>query len=459
MRNIKWLVIFLLFSCKEEKEMNLLMHFMADRGERLILDNVTYPNDPGYQTVDLMVQGLGGYQWSPIIWTIQDKTFVVVSEKSVPNKYYIYIYDHFRNKVSDAIDTGLTAKAGRNIHHICALIGNSINKLLLMQTSDHGSSGDWKYSITPTNYDVNNFPVWTDSGVNLFTYHQLQVFSNGDIYNAGRYAHVAVFGELHIYKSTDNGDNFSLIGTILDWVQTNNSVPYLNLIYSNDDVLRLYVNESISQPVGTVIGFPRTYYLESHDGGVTWRNIDNSFSKDIVASGALTLAEMKTNMLAWDLADNTHSIRATSAELIDGNPHIIGGSGLNTNSPLALYYWSGSAWIQKVITCAGHDILRASGAGVGHSIKSNNGSGIFKNGSNIDLVCSELVSSKAQISRFRSSDNGTTWTFIEQFTTNDIDHMNGQINKNISASDYKVIACTQETVVGATHRLFVKAIE
>jgi hypothetical protein len=405
---------------------------ISEKGEQLALGGITYPNNAGYLTdINLMLAGLGNYQYNPLVWTILDKTFISVSDNSASNKYYIYVYDHFRNKVSNAIYTGLEAEGANDVHHIASLIGTDGNKLLITETSFHGTSGNWKHSLSGSNYDANNFAAWTDSGINHSTYHQLKRFSDGDIYDVVRTASIAGnFANTDLYKSVDDGVSFSLVHRILDWdsqPDTNRYIPYQSLIYSSDDTIRIWINslDYTWTGVSTFIGGPRTYYLESADGGTTWRNVGNTFSKDVVATSPLTLAEMNANMLMWDLGTATDIIRANGGCLYNSQPYIVGGSGDLNDSPLTLYYWSGSAWIQKVITCAGHTILGAYGSVGAYAL--NNSVGIFQYGSDLDLICCELVSGFNQMSRFRSSDNGTTWTFIEQLTNQDYNHAQANI--------------------------------
>jgi hypothetical protein len=189
---------------------------------------------------------------------------------------------------------------------------------------------------------------------------------------------------------------------------------------------------------------------------VTWRNINNTFSKDIVTNGGLTLAEMNANMIAYQLATNTDSIRANASNMINGNPYFVGGSGTSTASPPALYYWSGTAWVQKAITCSGHTLSDIAGPGI-TSDQNTYVCAVYNDSGNIGLITKEIIDGFAQYSQFRSSNNGDSWEFIEQLTTSSANHMSGQIAHNAQDFTKNLFLCLED-VGNSNWNLFTKQL-
>jgi hypothetical protein len=434
---------------------------LTEEEESLVLVGVTYPNDLGYQPDDGMIYAIGNYQWNPRVWTILDKTFISFSDNSASNKYKIVVYDHFRNKVSNAIDTGLVAVGPPNdIHHVASMIPTADNKLLLSQASFHGPTAVWTIGKSEANYDINNFDPWIDTGFLIATYHQMKVHSDGDITSISRLGNSSQnYLYLELFTSTDNGDTFTNTARIVDVGASGDLTrqgAYPCALYSDDDVIRFFINGQLfvdptGQP-GVTIGSQKTFYLESHDKGTTWRNVDNTFSKDIVTNGAITWAELEANYVMWSLPLETDVVLCGIGQLIDGNPYFVGGSGAKGASPLALYYWSGSAWVQKVINISGL-VLETGGP--------NNAGAIYKSGNDIHVICMDETSSGIyQMVNIKTSDNGDTWSLVKQYTSDEALHRNASTAYNNNGSG--IVVCGRDTGVSYgqynTHNLFIDRI-
>jgi len=87
-------------------------------------------------------------------------------------------------------------------------------------------------------------------------------------------------------------------------------------------------------------------YIYSDDL-LTWRNVNNSFSKQVVSSGFITSTEWTTNFLFSDSVGTTENGLPVGVITAAGDPLII------TNHDSGVYkafYWNGSSWTAQTIS-------------------------------------------------------------------------------------------------------------
>ena len=385
--------------------------------EQLILPNVTYPNDPGYIDTDVLdVTPTANYQWAPSVYTIQDKTFIrLMSTDATFNRQYIVVYDHFRNKMSGLIDTGLVFGTGDS-HHQSAIYPTGDGRLFLMANQRlSGSNKRTWISRCATGYDVTNWDSWEELNTEDYEYPHLQTFPNGDIYSIMRDYDGNWLG--FVYYSDDNAETWSNINEFIDMASANDERPYPLQVWSEDNVLRVFINHIRNYDANQFY----LYYMESYDGGFTWQNIDNTYSQD-TTSNALNISELQNNFTA--LYVDGGYIRANYATTINGVPYALGG--VNSNWDMGIVFWNGSVWVSRQITCPGHVIAPSQTSPLDNY--RSNGCVLKESGGTLFLYTQEIVSGNTQVSLFTSTDNGINWVFDRQVTSEPHDHWTARHN-------------------------------
>lgn len=423
--------------------------------EQLVLSGVTYPNSQGYQNIAsgiVSTGGVGNYQWEATSLRIQDKTFIaVLGTDASNNKAYIMVFDHFRGMASDLIDTGLSQPGGDG-HHASSL-GITNTGLLFQQMTSRKEADEVKtnkISFSGANYNPLTWTPWEvlyridkptdDATVEYFHF----IPRTGGGYNsvsrrqAGHWNCV-----LWRNDGTAWGNQAWAYTRIIQVDVTGDMRPYPLGIWTDDGTIKAFVNyidfDTYDPGIGVVM--PYLWYMESYDDGVTWQNVDNTFSQNIDTEGYLLFEDMQAHFMAYD-AGVDGRIRANGATLIDGKPACIGG--LSVDAEPSLIYWDGLNWQIKKIVCSGHTFSPM--YQLGSERHYNNATTIRGNGSRIDIWICELVGSYNQTSHFYSTDWGDTWVFVEQLTSGNYNHVLAKTSFNntefsgngllISAADY-----------------------
>jgi hypothetical protein len=156
--------------------------------------------------------------------------------------------------------------------------------------------------------------------------------------------------------SSDNGLTW---GSIVDVMQYPSSVgrPYPCLAPQTEASDRVHILGSIRNDTGgpfpgdpDKVGYFKDYGYMYSDDLLTWRSVNNSFSKQVVSSGFVTYLEWQTpanNIMFLDSAGTVEAGLAVGLITAAGEPYII------TRSDAGTYrftYWNGSAWFPQPIT-------------------------------------------------------------------------------------------------------------
>ena len=366
----------------------------AEETEQLILQGVTYPNSIGAQSTDFMGLVQLSYQGFPHIYKYKDKVFISASDgvhlTPTGNKGYVIVYDLFRGMVSDPIYTGLQSATG-DIHHtpVLAVFGD---KILFQQELSHGQNPMYE-TTSGANFDLFN---WTTSakpsafGQNS-VYPHIKTLSDGSLWETLRNSSFSFrIGIVEQYRNT-NGTWIKKTD-ILNWADymvdnpTLSAVAYHGLIPTSNDETHLWVSQAggVSNDQTNQQWWEAGFYLKSSDG-ITWSNIDGSWSKNIDTSGSLTWAEMKANMLVVDFGKQTgqffpNTLRFNSGAFSNGKGYLMGGV-IGDRQP-NLYVSTGNTWVSRKVVVSGYDLaLMTSNNGSPF----NNAAYVLASGSTVDV--------------------------------------------------------------------------
>ena len=223
------------------------------------------------------------------------------------------------------------------------------NSAMFMMRSDNAEDeSSWVNALA---HNANYFSECGVTGgggeARRLAYPMLAKTINGDLYLWARSGDAQEL--LRIFQSQDNGVSWDGFGTgetdgLVVMTFPSVSWAYNSQIKHKTDT-KLYM---IVNPYNNVDKRNRIYFLWSTDG-ITWRNVDDSWSKNIQTVGSITEAEAETNLKVCGA--NTPEVFYYQSGFINdaGNPHILVGRSTDdgANYFTSYYYWNGAAWVNN----------------------------------------------------------------------------------------------------------------
>lgn len=212
------------------------------------------------------------------------------------------------------------------------------NSAIYICRSDHPEDEtSWVNALA---HDADYFSIIGDDINNRLAYPNMAKLLNGDLFIWAR----DIVHKIRIFKSTDNGISWDGFGT----GEANGLVVYdppaaTYMCYESQ--IRDRVSDKLHMiiyPHDTATGtWVSLYYLWSYDG-ITWRNVADTWNKNIVTAGAITDVEAQANLLVFNaVAPESLPFRSGCLDY-HNRPHIIVVS-YNTFN-LYHYWWTGAAW-------------------------------------------------------------------------------------------------------------------
>ena len=301
---------------------------------------------------------IGTNRISPTLWYYNDKTYgVYMKREGTPYNVnsMIFAFDHLTETFSDSylclegLANGQDDHAGSCV--IVADDGHIIVAREKLQSTDpstgHNSSiyimrsdnaEDETSWVNALAHDADYFSQIGGDAGNRLAYPHMAKITGGDLFLWAR----DITHCIRIFKSTDDGVSWDGFGT----GEANGLVVY------DCPVDHLAYNGQISHGVDANLhmvifpyddtnnNFKAIYYLWSTDG-ITWRNVDNSWNKD-VSVAAITDAEAQANLIVCGGAAPLSFVYRSG--IIDSSDriHILITS--YQNFDLTHYWWDGAAW-------------------------------------------------------------------------------------------------------------------
>ncbi len=198
---------------------------------------------------------------------------------------------------------------------------------------------------------ANYYTTVGDSSTIRLAYPNLIKDSNGYLYIIAR-RYISGGNHTRIFKSTDHGITWDAGYDITYSGNTDYWHYPVGVSTGTGNVLRYMIrwwNDNTGR-------YEKVYYLESHDQGVTWRDVSGSHSQNIVTGGAISQANLDNgayDYLVTDAASVGHDGLLTSSGTVndDGIPFICT---LEFDDPVVDYgyrmlRWNGSNWVNSII--------------------------------------------------------------------------------------------------------------
>lgn len=190
----------------------------------------------------------------------------------------------------------------------------------------------------------------------IYSYPTLNIYDNTIYITARGSSTVAALDKYDVCKSTDGGITFSTYN-VINTALGNSARAYATTLYNydnNDLVLALNIRNDVLD------AFESIHVLRSSDG-ITWRNAENTFSKNVSLNGALTMSELNSNYLVWKKANDSYAILLEGGVVKEGKIQLLLSNSLvsqisinnniyQTFENLRFYTCDGSGWIYKDLT-------------------------------------------------------------------------------------------------------------
>lgn len=266
--------------------------------------------------------------------SVTNKTFIAWQQRPYlggNRQSMVMAVDHTGKYATPSYQAGYESPGGIDNHGAPSLIVTPAGDVLVVHEDQHDtpiycrrttgknlSTAQLVFTVP----EAQSYPALAKIGTDIF------MFSRG----AGANRDV-------ITKSTDGGTTWGPTQLVLrtETVAPNLLRPYFKIVYHPTKLI-YFIN--LRDEIPGI--YPKMCYIESTDG-VTFRNINNSFSKNIVSSGNITRAELDANFSVMGEIGGTDIFLKCAFWTANG---IIGYTNHETNN-YQFFYWSGSAWITK----------------------------------------------------------------------------------------------------------------
>lgn len=319
-------------------------------------------DDDGHPTFSIVTD-----RTSPTLWYYNNKTYgVYMKQEGTPDdcNSMIFAYDHltgiisanylcvvgFANGQDDhaspiviVADDGRILVAREKLSSISPTNGHN-SAVYIMRSDNVEDETSWVNALA---HNANFFSeIGTDVGATRLAYSHFAKLETSELFLWARSGSDQEI--IRIFESIDNGISWDGFGT----GEANGLIVYVgqggvNNHYAYESQLRTGVHDKLHMVIypfdntPSELNFMAVYYLWSYDG-ITWRNVDNSWTKNISVAGAVTEAEAETNMkVCGGAAPLSFVFRSGCLDHL-GNPHILITS--YQNFDLTHYWWDGVAW-------------------------------------------------------------------------------------------------------------------
>ena len=423
-----------------ERKARYALDIFKDAGIYLSLENVT-----NYETTERghNPQVITANNPNPQVYYfagIYNRTYVLWVQKggvgySVENM--VFHIDHDADEISESVGVGAGTEGATDSHGHGALIVADDGSILVAheQLTGTGSSAHNSPILIKKSdavEDISSFSLEaTITG--SFCYPKLFKITDGTIFLIVREADGSVIPRyLRIFSSTDNGSNWDAGVRICDVKDAGEDyrMAYSSMpLISKDHKIQIFINSRWD----TSSGYPDCYYVRSTDG-ITFTNMLETWSKNIVSGGLITRAELDANCLIEHTDTTSDNRQVTAGYVTNNNIFFLQEDKTSGTITLHLRFLQDGV-LQKVqITTP---ILKDPPPYYYYRI-------IVHSEHKIDIIVPILVSDIAELQRWRTTDKGLSWSKVEDITTGSSYHRKyPQITTNYQdVPSYIILVCS-----------------
>lgn len=277
--------------------------------------------------------GLPQAQYNPAMYNRNGvSVFATLGNRESDNEQFMYLIRHNGNILEDVASWG-TYPSG-NYHSIASTLILTDGRILTAASSVHNESVSIKRSTNP--YDLSSY-----SEIATLTFEDPAYFTMSLIGDTIYAVFRDQFERNFVTESTDFGETWSTPKNILELPTDKWAYPR-NIYDENEIILITNVRNKTVTDV-----YDKAYLLRSTDG-ISFSNVNATFTKNIDVDGNFTEAELIANCeISTDIGFVSGGIKAD-----DGTIWIFGANN-------GLYFWNGSTWQNKPITYTGYTNINA----------------------------------------------------------------------------------------------------
>jgi hypothetical protein len=254
----------------------------------------------------------------------------------------------------------------------------------------------------------------------FYTYPHLLKNSNG-IYLIFQGA-----GYIYIVKGSTTGTGWTMY-TMVSLLSTVNFPYNLTAVQADGDI---HLTINFLYGLDNQDSYPNIYHLKSTNDancGLLWKSLTSSFSQNISTYNKITISELDEFAVVINgLHDDITKINyAYCGYVYSGNPYLVVLDGGCTNSQatswttsykLVYFEPENYRWVSKTIEGVFTNIPSNTGF-LENSVEDHPWAIIVYNQAQIDIIVTILNSGIKELRRYRTTDRGDTWSFIENIYT------------------------------------------
>lgn len=361
--------------------------------------------------------------FGPQAWYHNNKTYCLWMQRPYSGAAYgienfVFVYDHSARRLSESVSLPPKFANAADVHGHGALVVTGGGYIIAAHeelTSEGSDSHQSPFIIQKSNAaeDISAFTKITTLGTYL-SYPQLSKVGDR-IYLTGRNLH----SKIDSFYSDDQGATWSAAKTLVNLGNENLWAYNYHINGTSNSKLRIVVNmcdKQNSSPYSQV--YSDIYYLESDDG-ISFTNLQGTYSHDVDSLGALTKSVLDDNYIIRSsgnvAVDNSLSCSSIAPS---GRVYSVVRYGKNgaATAPYTktyeLMYFDGAHLVQKDITPF-KDLVSASGDTYWYTAIWGI---VAYSDTKLEVYGCVEVDGTPELQKWRTEDAGDTWSKVSNFT-------------------------------------------
>lgn len=391
----------------------------------------------GYFSNNVANIGLDSNSWRKLV-SIGDKSFMNVTLPKGGTTYgqdIVHVYDHAQSKASTITLANYNTSA--DVHETGSLFnaGNRLGRVRQSPFYTSTTNSELKVSMCAANMNFNSFGTKTDlTGIAKISFAlqgYLSVVKQGNKLVmlsqefTGSFARWIILSVSYDYgRSWKEKVRVADSGASPDWWY-----PFLLDAGDNSTIYIVFMNFNTTKYRFCCMAKTTDFY--------NWSNMANSYSQDVRGNNPITLTQGKTNYLVG----NDATALAGGSRVLDthidasGNAYILMTNGSETGH-IFITITSGGSVTTNNLSYGGKTVE------LNHFFDGT----VWKTASNTyNVALFEVVGGNHFVDLFRTTDGGSTWSYIQRVTTDNVNnHRSIVIPRNIDNINYSIIGTVRD---------------